>query len=95
MKTPVFTEEQQREELKLSPCPFCGSPAEMEVRLPLYGPMGCMIKCTMCQARLQGGQASELIETEKGIRTPVTVGSLMGNIVRAYNKWNRRTADGK
>lgn len=94
-ETQIFTEDQQKEELVLSKCPFCGSPAEMEVKLPLYGPMGCYIKCTMCQARLSGGRVAEFIETERGIRTPVTVGSLMANIVRAYNKWNARAEDGK
>ena len=90
----TFTPEQQIQELKLKPCPFCGSAAEAEVRLPLFGPQGCYIKCTICQARVHGGTTTEFIETETGIRTPTTVRSLMGNIIRAYDKWNKRAENG-
>lgn len=82
--------EEQMEELTLSKCPFCGGVAEMKVELPVYGRQGCFIKCTVCGANVNGGNATQTIIKDRSFATPVTLGSLMDCIRIAYSRWNSR-----
>lgn len=76
--------------ISLKPCPFCGQPAELEVKLPVYGFHGCIIHCMACQAKIQIANCYETRFSGDAISTPVTIESLSKCISSAVAAWNRR-----
>ena len=75
---------------ELKPCPFCGAPAELIIKNPVYGISGTWVQCQSCGAKTKVMSIHEYIDTGRGISTPVTNNSISKGFDHAKKAWNRR-----